>query len=128
MGFEKIMSKALKKISAGSITSERLADDADQKKGVVDFLATALTSPRHALGNLSRKAIGYTQGLNENTAANIVAKMTETDPVRLRAIIDLLNSFAEKDAARMANPLRQGMTYGVGLGGIGAPAALLGGN
>lgn len=126
MGFEKAASKAQGKVAGNSLTAERLADDADRAKDGVDLLASAITSPRYVLGNLARKAIGYTQGLNEQTAAQIVSKMTENDPGKIKALIELLKSFAAKDAARMANPLRGGATYGVGVGGVAAPMGLLG--
>ncbi|MFA6134665.1 MAG: hypothetical protein WC869_11685 [Phycisphaerae bacterium] len=125
MGIEKVASKVRGKISGGSITAERLADDSAQGKNPVDLLVSAIANPKGALGYLGRKAAGYTRGLNEKTAANIVGKMTETDPAKLRGIIDLLKEFGVKDAARMANPLRQGMTYGVGVGGVAAPMGLL---
>lgn len=125
MGVERAMSKAGGKVSGNSLTAERMADDADRTTSAVDLLATAITSPRSAIGRLGRMAVGYTQGLNERTAANIVGKMTEADPTKLRAIIEALKAFEAQDAIRMANPLRGAGTYGVGVGGVAAPMGLL---
>lgn len=124
MGFEKAMSKAQGKIAGNSLTAERMADDAGLNKGAVDLLTTAITNPKGAVGNLIRKGIGYTQGLNEQSASSIVKKMTETDPTKLRAILDMLKQFGIQDAARLASPLRSGTTYGVGIGGVGLPGLL----
>lgn len=122
MGAEKTMFKAGAEILGNSKTAQRAADDADFLKDPVSLLN--LTRPRNWVEVLARKLTGYAKGMNEKTAERIVSTMTETDQSKLAEILKALESVRVRDITRMSNPLRSGVTYGVGIGGAGIPGLL----
>lgn len=122
MQVEGAAAKTYNSVSRGSQTAERLAEAEDLKVNPVNLLEVLRPG---GLGSAAlRKFSGYAKGMTERSAERIVKSLGEKDPTKLRAILDLLKSFSDKEAARMGNRLRQGATYGVGIGGAAIPGLL----
>lgn len=116
MQSEKMGTKTNQKIVGGSITSERLADD--QALGA-DVAVKALVSPGGVWRDVLRWAGGQARGMNSGTAADIVERMTQTDPEMAAKMLQALREAWVRQQNR--NPLSTVAPYGIGLGGVAIP-------